>query len=98
MNIHHSYRSLLKATLLVLALLPFAASNALAASSNKKDEPVEVLEVSQVELKGVAETIFAPTKKTKNIPKVKKRYFLFICSNTLLYLNYTLYKLFFPLT
>ncbi len=43
MNFHCSYRSRLKATLLLLALSPFTASNALTASPNKKDEPVEAL-------------------------------------------------------
>jgi len=67
MTIHHSYRSLLKATLLVLALLPFAASNALATSSNKKDEPVEVLKGFDHLSKESAQCVSCHREKTPGI-------------------------------
>ena len=61
------FSALLKSALLVLALLPFMASNALATSSNKKDEPVEVLKGFNHLSKESAQCVSCHREKTPGI-------------------------------
>ncbi len=68
MTLPRSFQSLLKSALIVLALLPFAASDAVAAkSSNKKHEPVEVLKGFDHLSKESAQCVSCHREKTPGI-------------------------------
>jgi len=67
-SLHRSFKGMLTSALMVLALLPFVAGNALAAkSSNKKDEPVEVLKGFEHLSKESAQCVSCHREKTPGI-------------------------------